>query len=82
MTPRKYPKRGPGRPTGTYTQGQRLVDLDRLLSGGDVHRLDDLAARYKVTERSVRRDLAALAACGMPWTHEGGVVRPRAEVAS
>lgn len=71
-----------GRPPGTYTQGQRLVDLYRLLSGGGEHRLDDLARRYRITERSMRRDLAALAACGMPWTHEGGVVRPRAEVAS
>jgi predicted DNA-binding transcriptional regulator YafY len=73
---RKKPARrdGPGRLPGSYTQGQRLLDLwDRIRQGAPLQ-LAFLAQHYRVTERSIRRDVGAIRGTGRRVRMEGGVV--------
>jgi predicted DNA-binding transcriptional regulator YafY len=49
----------------------RALSLLRVLEGRGHHTLDDLAQRFNVTTRTIRRDLAALQEVGYPIGHEG-----------
>jgi predicted DNA-binding transcriptional regulator YafY len=48
----------------------RALSVLRTLDGRRRWTLAELAARYAVTERTIRRDLAALEAAGVPVCHE------------
>lgn len=47
-------------------RSDRLFDILQLLRGGAVHRADDLARRLGVSPRTLYRDMARLAANGVP----------------
>lgn len=54
----------------------RALSLMRLLDGRGRYRVIDLAARFDVTTRTIRRDLAAIEAAGYPLashTTRGGL---------
>jgi proteasome accessory factor B len=58
-------RRAPGRRTGTYSQAARVLRLlDELRDLRNGLPLRDLAARFAVTERQLRRDLAVLEEAG------------------
>ena len=48
----------------------RVLSLLRLLEQRGRHTLDDLALRFDVTTRTIRRDLKALEDVGYPLGHE------------
>lgn len=47
-------------------RGDRLFDILQILRDGDVHRAQDIAARLKVSIRTIYRDMETLAASGVP----------------
>jgi predicted DNA-binding transcriptional regulator YafY len=51
----------------------RLFDLIQILRDGRLHRAADMAVRLKVSVRTVWRDVATLAASGLPVEGERGV---------
>lgn len=51
----------------------RLFDLIQILRDGRLHRAQDLAARLRVSTRTVWRDMATLMASGLPVEGERGV---------
>lgn len=54
-------------------RSDRLFDLIQILRDGRLHRAADLAAALGVSVRSIWRDMAVLAASGMPVEGERGV---------
>lgn len=54
-------------------RSDRLFDLIQILRDGRLHRASDLAAVLGVSVRSIWRDMAVLAASGMPVEGERGV---------
>jgi predicted DNA-binding transcriptional regulator YafY len=53
----------------------RAIAILRMLEGGSRVTLDALAERFGVHPRTVRRDIEALEAAGVPITNERGVSR-------
>ncbi len=51
----------------------RLFDLIQTLRDGRLHRAGDMAARLGVSTRTIWRDMAILAAAGLPVQGERGV---------
>lgn len=51
----------------------RLFDLIQLLRDGRLHRASEMATRLQVSVRTIWRDVATLAASGLPVEGEGGV---------
>lgn len=51
----------------------RLFDLIQTLRDGKLHRAGDMAARLGVSTRTIWRDMAILAAAGLPVQGERGV---------
>jgi predicted DNA-binding transcriptional regulator YafY len=50
----------------TSDRADRLYNLSRVLRDGAVHRAATLAARFDVSERTIYRDMARMAAAGVP----------------
>ena len=55
------------------SRADRLFDLIQILRDGRLHRAADLAARQGVSDRTIWRDMATLAASGLPVEGERGV---------
>lgn len=53
-------KRGPGRPSGTYSQAARVLLLERAIWRREEVTVADLAEEFRVSPRSIRRDLHVL----------------------
>jgi predicted DNA-binding transcriptional regulator YafY len=53
----------------------RAIAILRLLESGRPVRLAPLSARFGVHERTIRRDIEALEAAGVPITTKGGSTR-------
>ncbi|MEM9438347.1 MAG: YafY family protein [Pseudomonadota bacterium] len=51
----------------------RLVELIQILKDGRLHRAEDIAARLKVSPRTVYRDMNTLAASGIPVEGTRGI---------
>ena len=47
-------------------RSDRLFELIQILRDGKLHRASDLAARVKVSTRTIWRDMATLQASGLP----------------
>ena len=54
-------------------RNDRLFDLIQILRDGRLHRAADLAERLGVSTRTVWRDMAMMAATGLPVTGERGL---------
>ena len=54
-------------------RSDRLFELIQILRDGKLHRASDLAARVKVSTRTIWRDMATLQASGLPVEGERGV---------
>ena len=54
-------------------RSDRLFDLIQTLRDGNLHRAGDMAARLGVSTRTIWRDMAILAAAGLPVQGERGV---------
>ena len=52
---------------------QRLYDLVQIMCDGRLHTAADLAARLGVSERTIWRDMAVMAASGIPVEGERGL---------
>ena len=50
----------------TASQADRLFQLSRVLRDGALHRAEDLAQRFGVSERTIYRDMARLEGSGVP----------------
>lgn len=55
------------------SRNDRLFDLIQILRDGRLHRAADLAGRLGVSTRTIWRDMAVLAASGLPVEGERGV---------
>ena len=60
--------RGPGKPSGQYTQAARLHNVIRLIETRNGITLDELVQETGVDLRTVHRDLAAIQQAGYPLT--------------
>lgn len=54
-------------------RSDRLFDLIQTLRDGKLHRAGDMASRLGVSTRTIWRDMAILAAAGLPVQGERGV---------
>ena len=55
-----------GRPATEYTQAVRVIRLLRYLEPGKRYRIDELAAKMGVHDRTIARDVKALMKAGEP----------------
>lgn len=55
------------------SRDDRLFDLIQILRDGNLHRASDLAMRLGVSTRTIWRDMAVLAASGLPIEGERGM---------
>lgn len=67
------PCRIPGKGKTIMRRTDRLFDLIQTLRDGKLHRAGDMAARLGVSTRTIWRDMAILAAAGLPVQGERGV---------